>query len=213
MTAFVGRLGLFTAGPAFALGLALMQPQMTRLADLDGPGSFIHSLTLEPQSWALGHLVLLAAGLAYILAGFGVTEAFGDRRPVTGRILGLLITLGGALLIGNFALDFVYGALANGLEPQAADAARHALMDDPLVASILVNGAGMAMLSGMALLSVTVLVTGWLPRLAAAAILAGWAFVFTLHGQFAYAEAIGHFIIGSGFILIGLATFKPRSQA
>jgi len=181
---------------------------MTSLDALEGPGSFIQSLALEPQSWALGHLFLLPAGLAYILAGFGVMQAFGERRPVTGQILGLLITLGGTLLIGNFALDFVYGALATGLEPQAADAARHALLDDPLVAGILVNGAGMVMLTGMALLSVTILVTGWLPRLSAAAILAGWAFVFTLHGQFPYAEAIGHFIIGAGFIQIGVASLR-----
>ena len=188
-----------------------MQPQMASLAGLEGPGSFIRSLALEPQSWALGHFFLLASGMAYVLAGIGVMQVLGDRRPIASHILGLPIMLGGALLIGNIALDFVYGALANGMDVETANAARLVLVNDPLVDGILIGGAGKAMMAGMALLSVTILVTGWLPRLAAATILAGWAFVFTLHGQFPYSEAIGHFIIGAGFIQIGLASFKTRS--
>lgn len=42
------RLCMFAAGPIFAAGLFLMQPQMAALDALEGVGSFMKSLAMEP---------------------------------------------------------------------------------------------------------------------------------------------------------------------
>ncbi|WP_297733114.1 hypothetical protein [uncultured Maricaulis sp.] len=205
------RLALLTAGPCFAVALIVMQPQMTALAGLSGPGSFLASLAAEPEAWLNGHLILLVAALLYLLAAQGIGRLIEPTRPVTAALISLPLVLGAALLCGNFALDLVYGALASGLPADAAQTARAAMLGaDGLQLIFATAGPGLFLL-GMALIAGLALITGWLPRLAGLAILAGWAFILGLNGAFPYAEAIGHAIVGLGFIRIGLMPAPVQS--
>lgn len=205
MTASLPRIPMFLAGPAFAAGLALMQPQMTALDGLSGRGAFLASLAAEPNAWLMGHLLMLAAAVFYLFAAIGMAQGLSEKRPVTARLLPLPMMIGTLGLAGNFTLDLVYGALATGLEPEAAQLARDALLaSQPLQMTFAMIGPMLFPL-GMFAIALLALITGWLPRIAGALILGGWAFVMTQHGAFPYAEAVGHFIVGSGFIWMAVA--------
>jgi len=200
--------GLFMAGPTFSLGLAIMQPQISANAEMEGTGSFMISLAAEPATWANSHIVLLVAAILYILAGLGVRDALAQSRPLTSQLLGLVIIAGAAMLIGNFALDFVYLALATGLPPEAAQAVRHALLNDGLLLPLFANIGPALFLLGMFFTALIAVITNWIPRITALPIIAGWAIIMGLHGVFPYAEALGHFVVGTGFWVIGLAYLK-----
>ena len=199
------RLCMFAAGPVFASGLFFMQPQMEALAALEGAGSFLKSLALEPNSWSMGHILLLAGALFYLCAGIGAGAIVARKNQWAGGLISLLFMIGAAGLVGNFALDFVYGALAAGLNADAAQAARRAILSEPLTQMLFAQGGPMVFLLAMAVLALTALITGWAPRLTGLLIVIGWAVVIGLHGVIPYAEAVGHFIIGTGFWMIALA--------
>ncbi len=210
MTAYLPRIPMFLAGPAFAAGLVLMQPQMTALDGLSGRGAFLASLAAEPNAWLTGHLLMLAAAVLYLFAAIGISGLLSDKRPVTARLLPVPMMVGALGLVGNFTLDLVYSALATGLEPEAAQLAREALLaSQPLQMTFAMIGPMLFPL-GMFIIALPILITGWLPRIAGALILGGWAFVMTQHGVFPYAEAIGHFIVGSGFIWIAVVNPPDR---
>jgi len=203
MTNLIGRAGLLGAGPFFAGGLALMQPQMTAAAD--GAG-FLGSIALEPAAWINGHILMLVAAGLYALAGSAVTRTLeGQGRPLAGQLIGLPLIAGAVLLGGNFALDFVYAALVNGMDLETANAVRTTLISDPILPTIF-SAAGPAIwLLGMASLALYALITGAVSRLTGVLILAGWGIVMGLHGAFPYAEALGHFTVGAGFGLVAFA--------
>jgi hypothetical protein len=210
VTAYLPRIPMFLAGPAFAAGLVLMQPQMTALDGLSGRGAFLASLAAEPNAWLTGHLLMLAAAVLYLFAAIGISGLLSDKRPVTARLLPVPMMVGALGLVGNFTLDLVYSALATGLEPEAAQLAREALLaSQPLQMTFAMIGPMLFPL-GMFIIALPILITGWLPRIAGALILGGWAFVMTQHGVFPYAEAIGHFIVGSGFIWIAVVNPPDR---
>ncbi|WP_323761440.1 hypothetical protein [Maricaulis sp.] len=210
MTAYLTRIPMFFAGPTFAAGLAIMQPQMTALEGLSGPGAFLASLAAEPNAWLAGHLLMLAAAVLYLFAAIGIARELSGHRPVTARLLPVPMMIGTLGLVGNFTLDLVYGALATGLEPEAALLARDALLaSQPLQMTFAMIGPMLFPL-GMFIIALPILITGWLPRIAGALILGGWAFVMTQHGAFPYAEAVGHFIVGSGFIWIAVLSRPDR---
>lgn len=206
------RIALFGAGTLFAAGLALMQPQMTALQDMSGAGSFMRSLAEQPNAWLNGHLVMLAAALLYILAGQAAGARVGERQPLLGAVTTLLFLVGGLGLVGNFTLDFVYGALASGLTAEAAQAARIAILDDPVSQMLFAQVGPGILLLGMLTLALTALITGWVPRMAGVLIIGGWAIVLGLHGQFPYAEALGHLVIGTAFWTIALSKSGHRRE-
>lgn len=195
----ISRISMLTAGPVFASGLVLMQPQIAALERLDGDGSFLLSLAMEPDAWRNGHILLAVAALLYLAAGIGVGAVVARRNRWMGGLITVLFTVGFAGLIGQFALDFAFGALASGLEAGVAQAARISILSDPLIQALFIQGAPVVMLLGMLVLSLTALITGWVPRLTGVVVIVGWAIVIGLHSTIPYAEAIGHFVVGTGF--------------
>jgi len=208
MRKFLPLAGLFMAGPTFSLGLAMMQPQMSANAEMEGSGSFMRSLAAEPTAWANSHILLLVAAILYILAGLGVHDALTRSRPFTSQLLGLVIIAGAAMLIGNFGLDFVYLALATGLSAETAQAARLTLLNDEILQPLFANIGPALFLLGMFFVALIAVITNWIPRITALPIVAGWAIIMGLHGAFPYAEALGHFIVGIGFWVVGFAYLK-----
>lgn len=202
------RFCMVLAGPVFAVGLFLMQPQITALAGLEGSGRFMRSLAMEGGAWRNSHILLVAAGVLYIGAGIGAGAVVARRNVWAGGLIGILFTVGFAGLMGNFALDFVYGALASSLEEEAAQAARTAILSDSATQILFVQGAAGVMLLGMLALSLSALITGWAPRLTGVLIIAGWAIVLGLNSIFPYAEVIGHAIVGIGFWPIALVNIN-----
>ena len=196
------------AGPLFAFGLFILQPQIEALAGLEGSGSFMKSLTMEADSWRTSHVLLTIAALFYIGAGIGASSAVTRKNVWAGGIIAVLFTFGFAGLIGNFALDFVYGALASSLEEQAAQSARTAILSDSMIQILFVQGAAMTMLLGMLALSLAALIMGWLPRVVGVFIIAGWATIIGLNSIVPYAEVIGHLLVGMGFWVISFVDIK-----
>ena len=111
---------------------------------------------------------------------------------------------GFAGLMGNFALDFVYGALATTLDETAAIAARSAITSDFATQLLFTQLAPVLMMAGMLALAITALATNWLPRLTGVFIIGGWAIVIGLHAILPYAEVFGHLVIGLGFWTVAL---------
>lgn len=198
----ISRLCMLIAGPTFAFGLFLMQPQINALAELDGVGSFMKSLALEGDSWRSGHIVLVFAALSYIGAGIGAGAVIARRNAWVGGAISILFVVGFAGLVGNFSLDFVFGSLASSLEENAAQSARMAILSDSATQILFVQGGAMVMLLGMSLLSISTLIMGWTPRLAGVFIVAGWTVTIGLNSVIPYAEVLGHFMVGIGFWVI-----------
>jgi hypothetical protein len=201
---------LFVAPLAFSGGLALMQPQNGALAELEGTNRFIRSLALEPDAWRDSHILLSVAALLYLGASLGVSDKISCTNRWLGGLIGILLVSGFASLMGNFALDFAYGALANSLDPSAAAAARNAITSDFAGQLLFAQLAPVLMLAGMAILAITALATNWVPRLTGVFIIAGWAIVISLNTVMPYAEVVGHLVIGFGFWAIALA--KPLTD-
>lgn len=195
---------LFAAPLAFAGGLALMQPQIAALQALEGSDRFLRSLALEPDSWRNSHILLSVVALLYIGAALGVVAKLGPAHGGFGAVIGTLLIAGFAALLGNFALDFVYGALATSLDAPAASAARSAITSDFAGQLLFTQIAPALMLAGMLILALTALITNWLPRLTGVFIIGGWAIVIGLNATLPYAEVIGHLVIGLGFWMVAL---------
>jgi len=200
---------LFVAPLAFAGGLALMQPQIAALQSMEGSNRFLRSLALEPDAWRDSHILLSAAALLYIGAALCVMSKLGSAHRGFGTVISALLIISFAGLLGNFALDFVYGALATSLDESAAIAARNAITNDFAGQLLFTQLAPALMLAGMLGLAITALVTNWIPRLTGVFILAGWAIVIGLNSVMPYAEVIGHLVIGFGFWTIALV--KPKT--
>lgn len=200
----VSKICMVFAGPIFAFGLFLMQPQIDALDQLDGVGSFMKSLALEGDSWRTGHIALLIAAFAYIGAGIGAGTAVARNNAWVGGAITILFVVGFAGLVGNFALDFVFGSLAANLEEDVAQSARLAILSDAAIQILFVQGGAIIMLLGMLLLSGSALIMGWVPRLAGVFIIVGWAVTIGLNSTIPYAEVIGHFTVGMGFWVIAL---------
>jgi hypothetical protein len=205
----ISRLCMLAAGPVFASGLVLMQPQIAVLATLEGDGVFLKSLAMEPNAWSTGHLLLTAAALLYLAAGIGAGAVVASRNQWMGGLISVLFVVGFAGLIGQFALDFSFGALASGLEAEVAQAARISILSDPLTQALFVQGAPAVTLLGMLVLSLTALITGWAPRMTGVLVIVGWAIVIGLNSVIPYAEVAGHFVIGIGFWFIAAVKQKP----
>jgi hypothetical protein len=204
------RIGLFLAGPMFAGGLALMQPQISALAGLEGQSVFLRSIATQAEAWTNGHLLLLAAAVLYLFAGLSAGRLIAGRQKIIGPLVQWFFAIGAIGLAGNFALDFVYGALAQQLDIDAAQAARSALLSDSTLQLVFAQAGPGVFLLGMLVVALSGLVAGWLPRVSGALILAGWAIVMGLHGVFPYAEALGHFVVGTGFWVIGIHSLRSR---
>ena len=203
----LGQTGLLLAGTVFAAGLALMQPQMTALA---AGGTFLQSIAAEPGAWVNGHILLLAAAVLYAFAALGVHDTLSRHgKVIAAPAISALLIIGSVMLGANFTLDFVYAALAGGLDGDAAQTARNAMLDDPLVSVVFANVGPGIMLLGMAALAIYSLFSASLPRATGVLIILGWAVVLGLHGKFPYAEALGHFLVGGGFALIALIRKTP----
>jgi hypothetical protein len=197
---------LFAAPLAFAGGLALMQPQIAALQALEGPDRFLRSLALEPDAWRDSHILLSLAALLYIGAALATVAKLGPAHSGFGTVIGALLIAGFAALLGNFALDFVYGALATTLDESAAIAARNAVTSDFAGQLLFTQIAPALMLAGMLVLALTALITNWLPRLTGVFIIGGWAIVIGLNATLPYAEVIGHLVIGLGFWTVAMKT-------
>lgn len=202
------RISLLAAGPVFALGLALMQPQILALESLEGTGRFLRSIAAEPDAWLHGHIALLIALALYLIGGLGAARLVTARQAIAGQALRLAFVAAAILLAGNFALDFVYSALSANLPPDAAQAARSALFEDRWLQLFFVQLAPGFFLLAMLITAVCALVAGWLPRMSGVLIIGGWAVVMGLHGAFPYAEVAGHLIVGAAFWLI--AFHRPQ---
>ena len=198
------RACLFLAPLAFAGGLALMQPQIAALLSLDGQNQFLRSLAMEPTAWRDSHILLSLGALLYIGAGLDIASIMGAKNRLFGGLIGICLVAGFAGLMGNFALDFVYSALATGLDEASAAEARSAILRDPMGQILFTQLAPMLMLAGMVILALTALITNWVPRLTGILILGGWGIVIGLNAILPMAEVIGHLVIGSGFWLAGI---------
>ena len=196
------RLCMLMAGPIFAYSLFVMQPQIEVLTSLDGTSRFLTSLTMEADAWRTSHVLLTVGTLFYIGAGIGAGTIVARKNRWVGSAIGTFLVVGFAGFIGNFALDFVYGALATLQDGDSAQAARTAILSDPIIQLLFVKGPAVIVLLGMLVLSLSALLAGWLPRIVGVLIIAGWATTIGLHSMLPYAEVIGHFVVGIGFWVI-----------
>ena len=189
--------------PAFCFVLAMifMHAQQTTLHGMEGQkGSFLMSLNAEQNAWRISHILMLVGIVLYFPVFGYLTDVIQNRNKVLGRVTALVAYIGLFGLIGQITLDFVLGVLAGYPDEFAANEIRVAIYQDPVIQVLFNAVANLGFLAGMAMLSITSIITQWLPRVSGILILLGWLVIILLNGKINYIEAVGHAIIMVGFL-------------
>lgn len=95
------------------------------------PGSLLQRLRTEPHAWEWSHRVMTVGFVLLLPAAVAIWGALRTRSPILSRVGALLVGLGAATSIGQFALDFAYLVAALQLPHDAGQAFVDAMFAHP----------------------------------------------------------------------------------
>ena len=199
------QISMILAPLCFVISWIVMAPQQDAYQAFAGKGpAFLSSLRSESTAWLYSHLLLLAGAVLYLPALVGLCRPIINQQKMLGVAFLIICCIGLAGIIGQLALDFVYGVLSNQTDLAAMEALRLAIIQEPVINLLFYTLANVGFVSGMILIALTASINNWLPRMTGVLIIAGWLTIILLHGKISYIEAVGHSMILGGFVLASL---------
>ncbi|HBS29946.1 MAG TPA: hypothetical protein DEB06_11000, partial [Phycisphaerales bacterium] len=95
------------------------------------PGSLLDRLRAEPAAWEWSHRIMTVGFVLLLPACVSLWGALRSKSPILSWLGALLLGLGAAMSIGQFALDFAYLVAAQNLPPDAGQAFVDAMLAHP----------------------------------------------------------------------------------
>ena len=179
------------AAPLAMTAWFLVEPSVLPREDAE---VFLTSVASSPTRYLIGTGLVLLAGLAGLIAGFGLSRVLSPRLPRLGRAVGVLTFLSGAGLLVQVGFRSVIWSLVDSSSVPAASIESYARFQtaglfDVLVAPGLVFG-GLATLLTVGALLRTRMVPWWVP----AALVVGTVLA---SGEFADPVTVGGAALGA----------------
>ena len=197
------KIAMILAPMCFVISMIIIAPQQDSYLFLVGNGhAFLSSLKAENSAWTYSHIFMLVGCVLYLPAFFYMYQLVIRKNKLLGELFLAIAWIGVLGLIGQIAIDFVYGVLSKQTDLATMQKVRVAILEEPII-NILFNAvANIGFLLGMFAASIIALITNWIPRLTGVLIIAGWLTIILLNGKIPYIEAVGHFLILIGFIFV-----------
>jgi len=191
------------SGPSLmVIAMLLIAPQQQLLGSLEGTNLFLRSIAGEPGAWHLSHVAMLFAAVVFPLAFIGLYRSLIPCNfwfAIAGLFFGYV---GAVLLIGQLAIDFVYGALvANSGDLDAARSARQMIVNASTIQVAFNMVANIGLVVGWAIAAIMSLIYNAPSRLFGVLVLLGWLTIILLSGKIPYVEAVGHGMMAAAMIL------------
>jgi hypothetical protein len=189
------------AGPLFLVASALVSPQLK-----SDEGAQLAVIAAHPTRWYWFTLLLLIGSILLVPALLGIAASLHERSPRLANLGGLLAVLGSLVAIGDVMTQFVSWQMVAAGADRAQMAALLHRFDNAAGVGVVFNVGGLAVVTGVILLTVGLIRTQIAPAWAAVGLS-----VATLLNVVAFSSASAAGVAASWIVLLAAMGYIGRT--